>query len=171
MTELPKRKLLRLSHYDYSQNGAYFLTICAREKRPLFGQVVGGGVPDAPHMLLSGAGHIVEEQLLAITNHSPFLRLDCYVIMPNHLHLIVFVEGAPAGASGTPPPTRANQRIPQFVSTLKRFTNREAGAPLWQRGYHDHIIRSQRGYEQIWNYIQGNPYRWQEDCFYIKEVE
>ena len=164
--ELPKRKEPRLIKWDYSSPGAYFLTICTAEKRCILADIiVGGGVPDAPESRLSAYGKIVEETICELDRHSPYLSIDKYVIMPNHIHLLVSVTDS--GASGTPPPTPANGRIPQLVSTLKRFTNRKCGISLWQRSYYDHIIRSERDYLEIWRYIENNPAKWAEDRYYI----
>ena len=187
---LPKRKPNRLPNYDYSQTGAYFITVCAKEKQMLFGSIVGGGVLDAPQMRLSGYGKIVEQQLLTMAALYKNIRLEKYVVMPNHIHLLLVVEQGLSGASGTPsrsevfrsataaqrrlltrrspPPTkdRSNEVVPQYVSTLKRFTNRTADTALWQRGYHDHVIRADKDHLMIWQYIDTNPQRWQKDCFY-----
>ena len=170
---LPKRKPNRLPRFDYGTVGAYFITICAREKKKVFGRVVGGGVLDAPRMSPSPHGKIVIAQLEAMTNFYPDLQIEKYVVMPNHIHFIVVVTQGPSGASRTPPPTevRANQTIPAFVSTLKRMTNRTAGVQLWQRGYYDHIIRNQLDYDTIWQYIDENPTKWPHDQFYISDGE
>ncbi len=95
--------------------------------------------------------------------------------MPNHIHFILLVRQGD-GASGTPPPTTdrgkapANAAVPQFVSTLKRYTNRRAGCNLWQRSFYDHIIRDEEDYLAIAGYIQTNPARWREDRFYDREA-
>ena len=165
---LPYRKPNRLPNYNYSQSEAYFITVCAKEKQMLFGSIVGGGVLDAPQMQLSRYGKVVEQQLLTMAAQYKNIRLEKYVVMPNHIHLLLLLEQGLSRASGTPPPTndRANETIPRYVSTFKRFTNKAAEADLWQRGYHDHVIRADRDYKMIWQYIDTNPQRWQKDCFY-----
>ncbi len=170
---LPKRKPNRLPQFNYGTVGAYFITICSREKKKVFGRVVGGGVLDAPRVLLSPHGEIVAAQLESMVDFYPGLRIEKYVIMPNHIHFIVLIRQGPSGASRTPPPTevRANQTVPAFVSTLKRMTNRAAGTQLWQRGYYDHIIRDQHDYDTIWRYIDDNPAKWHLDQFYISDGE
>ena len=144
-----------------------------REKKKVFGRVVGGGVLDAPRVSPSPHGEIVIAQLEAMTNFYPDLQIEKYVVMPNHIHFIVVVTQGPSGASRTPPPTevRANQTIPAFVSTLKRMTNRTADVQLWQRGYYDHIIRDQLDYDTIWQYIDENPAKWPHDQFYTSDGE
>lgn len=86
--------------------------------------------------------------------------------MPNHIHFVVdIVEGNVSGSSGTPTPT--NQKIPFLISTLKRLTNREAKINLWQRNYYEHVIRNEKEYYGILEYIEYNPYNWKKDKYYI----
>ena len=93
-----------------------------------------------------------------------------YVIMPNHIHLLICIGRADDptenGTSRTPSPT--NEIIPRYVSSFKRFCNREIGQNIWQRSYHDHIIRNVPEYQMIWQYIDTNPIRWEQDCFYTE---
>ena len=91
--------------------------------------------------------------------------------MPNHVHILLQIENTLAeGTSRAPSPT--NALIPHFVSTLKRFCHRDIGKLIFQRSYHDHVIRGKRDYLKIWEYIEHNPARWEEDCFYPhKETE
>ena len=165
MTERKTRKPLRLPQFDYSQNGAYFLTVCTEKRRNILGTVVGGGVLDAPRIELSSYGTIVENTLLSIETMYHDVSVDKYVIMPNHIHMIV-VLSSDGGSSRTPTPT--NMRIPALISTLKRFSNRTCGTALWQRSYYDHVIRSEADYLQIWEYIQNNPAHWAEDEYYYE---
>ena len=154
---------MRLTGYDYSQCGAYFLTICARDKAPLFGRIVGAGVLDGPLPALSPLGEIVRDRLEEMNRVYTDVHIAHYVIMPNHIHLLLVLDPA-QGPSGTPAPT--NARVPRFVSTLKRMTDRTSGHSLWQRSYHDHIIRSDADYLDHWNYIDANPAKWSEDEYY-----
>ena len=156
-----ERKPLRLKGYDYSGVGYYFITACTKEKHCIF-STVGRGFPDAPQVELTKYGKLVEETLIFLNLHSDFARVDKYVIMPNHIHLILQVSGS--GASGKPRPTEAV--IPKFMSSLKRFTNRKAGVELWQTSYYDHILRNEPDYLRIWQYIDTNPTEWPEDEYY-----
>lgn len=174
MEGFAKRKASRLPGYDYSQGGVYFLTICAAEHEPLFGRVefpetcVGGGVPDALHVRLSRAGTEIQFRITEMIRRYEGISLCHYVIMPNHVHLLLQLENGP---SGTPAPTheqRANQIVPAFVSTLKRMTNKRCGQNLWQRGYHDHVVRNDADYLRIWQYIETNPAKWAEDKYYTR---
>ena len=166
--ELPKRKPNRIPHFDYSTPGAYFVTICTQDKAPLLSTVVGGGALDAPDVRLSRYGEIAQKYILS-GNRIPGVTVDKYVIMPNHIHLILLVEEtATAGTSRAPSPT--NAVIPHFVSTLKRFCHRDFGKKIFQRSYHDHVIRNEASYQKIWQYIDNNPILWQEDCFYVTDT-
>ena len=162
--DLPSRRPNRLPEFDYSTPGAYFITICTQDMRPTLGHIVGGGTLDAPYTRLTRRGSIVEKYILSGSN-IPSVKVDKYVIMPNHIHMILFVDGGlPSGTSRAPSPT--NAAIPHFVSTLKRFCHRDIGEKIFQRSYHDHVIRNVKDYLRIWQYIDNNPARWQEDCFY-----
>jgi len=93
------------------------------------------------------------------------VTVDKYVIMPNHIHLILKVHNN-AGCRQAPSPTNAT--IPKFMSLFKRYCNREIGYNIFQRSFHDHIIRDYTDYLKIWEYIDTNPAKWQEDCFYTE---
>ena len=165
--DLPKRKPNRLHGFDYSTPGAYFITICTEEKKNILGSIVGGGALDAPQIRLSPMGHIAKKYLLS-GNKNRYVHIDKYVIMPNHIHFILMVdEEAPGGTSRVPSPT--NAVVPRFVSTFKRFCHKDADKTLFQRSYHDHIIRNEQDYLKIWAYIDSNPAKWKEDCFYKEE--
>ena len=161
----PKRKRNRLNNFDYSTNGMYFVTICTKNRKCILGNIVGDGVLDVPQTMLSDYGKIVDKYINQLNDYYDYLNIENYVVMPNHLHLLIFVDN-PNGTSRTPSPT--NAYIPQFVSTLKRFCSREIGYNIFQRSYHDHIIRDDEDYKKIYNYIESNPSKWSEDCFYIK---
>ena len=90
--------------------------------------------------------------------------MDYYIIMPNHIHLLICVYDN--GQSGTPVPTRQNSIISRFVSTFKRFCNKEYGFNPWQGRFHDHIIRNRDDYEEISKYIYENPINWETDELY-----
>ena len=165
--ELPKRKPNRIPHFDYSTPGAYFITICTQDKLPLLCTIVGGGARDAPDVRLSRSGEIVQKYILS-GNRIPGVIVEKYVIMPNHIHLILLVDaGARTGTSRAPSPT--NAVVPHFVSTLKRFCHRDIGKKIFQRSYHDHVIRNEASYLKIWQYIDTNPIRWTADCFFVSD--
>ncbi len=169
--ELPKRKQNRLTEYDYSTAGAYFITICTHERRnilceivPPENNVVGAGVLDRPRVRICPHGVVAEKYIRQMDAYYDDLSVDAFVIMPNHIHLLLRISDN--GRSGTPAPTKGNSVIARFVSTLKRFCNKEYGENIWQRSYHDHIIRDERDYREIWDYIEDNPRKWAEDRYY-----
>ena len=165
--DFPKRKPNRLPNYDYSTPGAYFITICVKNRKPILSEIVGGGALDAPSVRLTKLGQIVQRYIVS-GSRIPGITVDKFVIMPNHIHTILLVDDtAASGTSRAPSPT--NALIPHFVSTLKRFCHRDAGIALFQRSYHDHVIRDEEDYLRIWQYVENNPARWREDCFYTEQ--
>ena len=159
MDSRPKRKPNRLTGYDYSQPGCYFVTICSRDREHLFGCVVGADVLIGPHVQLSEIGAIVEQIISQIPS------VDKYIVMPNHVHILLRLPVANNGPMGTSAPT---QSVPWIVRYLKRTVTMACGKTVWQRGYHDHIIRSEADYLRIWDYIDTNPAKWREDCYYCQ---
>ena len=161
MNNLPVRKPNRLKGYDYSQNGAYFITICVKDRRELLGKiVVRGDAHIAPYTQLSQYGTVVERYINGITG------IGKYIIMPNHIHMIIFIRSDENGTMWSSSPT--TQSVPQLIKSFKTLVTKEIGVSLFQRSYHDHIIRNEQDYLSIWQYIDTNPVKWEEDCFYPK---
>lgn len=154
--DLPQRKPNRLRGFDYSQSGAYFVTICVKDRKNILGRVVGGDAHIAPHTRLSEFGAVVEKHLQSIPG------MDKYVVMPNHVHMIIIIDEG-RGAMRASPPT---QSIPQRIKSFKTLVTKNLGRAIWQRSYHDHVIRDQGDYLKIWEYIGANAQHWEEDCFY-----
>ncbi|MGM9551920.1 MAG: transposase [Clostridia bacterium] len=168
--DLPKRKPTRLKEYDYSTTGMYFITICVKDKKQLLSKiVVGDGVLDVPKNILTEHGIITDRYINQMNSFYDYISVDKYVIMPNHIHLLLSIRNAENVMWMTNSPT--NSTVPKFVSTLKRFCNKEYGQNIWQRSYHDHIIRGENDYRKIWEYIDTNVIRWEKDCFYTDENE
>ena len=162
---MERRKPNRLSAYDYSQEGAYFVTVCTKDKKCILSKVsVGDGVLDVPQVQLTRYGQAIDKQIREINGVYSHIEISKYVIMPNHIHMIIFLSGQ-NGTSRTPSPTNAT--IPRLISSLKRFVNRSCETNIFQRSFHDHIIRNNEDYLRIWNYIDTNPATWEKDCFYI----
>ncbi len=166
--KLPKRKPTRLKDYDYSQNGAYFVTICTYNRERLLSEIfVGQGLAPAENKLTC-YGNIVKDQIELLENRYEGITIDKYVIMPNHIHILVSICRNTAGAS--PCPT-----IPDVMCTLKSIATRMCKKEglkekhLFQSSFHDHIIRGEMDYRMIWGYIDTNVARWEEDCFYSEE--
>ena len=168
MNELKKRKPTRLKTFDYNSSGAYFLTICTENRRRILSRIVGGDVPDAPKDTeLLPYGKIADKYINQLNNFYNNISVDRYVIMPNHIHIMVLVQND--GASRPSPPTRQTSAVSHFVSTFKRFCNKEYGENIWQRNFNDHIIRNREDYEEHLRYIYENPMRWYYDELYTEE--
>ena len=159
----PTRKPTRLKEYDYSTPGAYFLTICTKDRKQMLGEIVGGGDFDAPKMILSEYGKILDKYIMLMNRKYIHIKIDKYVIMPNHVHLIANITDRKNGASETAAPY--NNEMSKFVSLLKRYCNKEYGKNIWQRSFHDHIIRDEKDYKMIWKYIDENVLKWENDYF------
>ncbi len=164
MNDLPKRKSTRLKNYDYSTPGMYFLTVCVKNMEKLLGEIVGCGDFDAPQMILSDYGVILDKYINLMNGKYGHIKIDKYVIMPNHFHLILNIVEYKNGASETAAPY--NNETSKFVSLLKRYCNREYGTNIWQISCNDHIIRNKNDYKKIWEYIDTNVIRWKKDCFF-----
>ena len=167
--DLPKRKPTRLKGYNYSTDGAYFVTVCVKDKRCILGKIVGCGDFDAPQMHLSEYGKIIEKYILLMGKKYTHIKVDKYVIMPNHLHLIIKNTGVIKSNGGLSQSANPyNNEISKFISLLKRYCNREYGRNIFQRSFHDHIIRGENDYLKICEYIDTNVLKWEIDCFYIR---
>ena len=188
MDELKKRKTTRLKGADYNRNQAVFLTICTKERRCTLSHVVGTGVLDGPQIELTKYGQIADKYINQLNEFYDDLSVESYVIMPNHIHIMLWVKGIENGPSGTPatngpsrtpvtngpsgtpvPTGTVRNSIPsRFVSTFKRFCNKEYGTNIWQYRSNDHIIRNSRDYEEHLQYIVENPARWYYDELYTE---
>jgi REP element-mobilizing transposase RayT len=162
---LPQRKHPRLDHYDYSTPGAYFITICTQNRRCLLSRIVGRGLAPAENTYTT-YGIIAREQLLLLEERYRNLKIDQYVIMPNHIHAILVLEDA-AGAS--PRPT-----ITDIVCAYKSLTTRacKKAKPidkLFQTSFYEHVIRGQKDYDEIAQYMINNPTQWELDKLYAEE--
>ena len=162
---LPKRKSPRLNYYDYSTAGAYFITICTQRRQCLLSRIVGRGLGPA-EIQYTACGQIAQEQLLLLEQRYPSLKIDQYVIMPNHIHAILILSEA-AGAS--PRPT-----IIDIVCAYKSLTTRQCKKvrpidKLFQTSFYEHVIREREDYNEIVEYIANNPKQWELDKLYTKE--
>ncbi len=159
--EYPVRKPNRLPEYDYSQNRAYFITICTQGRKEILSKIVGDGAHDVPRVELSDYGKITEQYILSVDRTKKSACVNKYVIMPNHVHLIITIEEYQRCGKMISSPT-----VSTVIGQMKRYASKQAGISLWQRSFHDHVIRGERDYQKIWAYIDENPYHWREDCFY-----
>lgn len=167
--ELPNRKLPRLKGYDYATPGAYFVTICTHDKKCIFGRIVPTSEEADAHIQYSAIGQIAKDCLLDITSHYDNIKIDNWVIMPNHIHLLICIE-----ERINPFPTGNRYDISNVVGKFKASVSRAVGnafmhsEKVWQSSFYDHIVRNDEDYQSIWQYISGNPSKWLEDRFYCE---
>ena len=143
------RKSPRLAGYDYTTENYYFITICTKDKQCIFG---------APGQL-NEFGRIAKEQIEKIISYYKGVSVDSYIIMPNHLHAIIVLNGT-------------QKSISEIVGSYKAGVTREIRktAPemtVWQRSFHDHVIRNDAQYRKISEYVKYNDQKWADDCHYI----
>lgn len=162
---LPSRRSIRLPNYDYSSNRAYFVTVCAKNRAMLFGDIVDG------KMILNNFGEIVELVWESLPQHHQ-IELGSFQIMPNHIHMIIIIVGATRGSPDTeegrsrPAPTELGTIVGLFKSECTKQIRSIAGNPIfdiWQRNYYEHVIRNQKDFDKISWYIENNPLMWDED--------
>ena len=167
----PIRKPTRLKNYNYNWQSSYFLTLCTKNKECIFGKIskevitdtslsANKVVPVAAEINLSKIGKIAEKYITSTNTQNADIEVEHYVIMPNHIHLLIYVNNNNNQSIGP------NAIIPKYVSSLKRLINKECGKKLFQRSYYDHIVRNDKDFDNIWNYIDGNPVTWEKDCFF-----
>ncbi|MBQ8860939.1 MAG: transposase [Ruminococcus sp.] len=155
---LPKRKSTRLKEYDYSSTGVYFVTVCVKDRKALLSKIVGEGLRALPQTQLANIGLKVKDAIEYIDTQYQYISIDNYVIMPNHIHLLVRYE-PPTGGHGDPP-------LQDVIARLKSFTTHQYGKTLWQRSFIDHIIRNERDYIEHYTYIENNHLKWELDDLY-----
>ena len=140
------------------------MTICVKERKQLLGKIVGQGLAPA-ECRLTKYGKIVSEQIKLLETRYEGIKIDTYVVMPNHIHIIIYNYNMAAGAR--PCPT-----ISDIICTLKSISTRLSRKEgliekhLFQSSLHDHIIRDDEDYNKIWEYIDTNILKWEQDCFY-----
>ena len=155
MADLPKRKPLRLQQYDYSTPGAYFVTFCVKDRRPVLSEIrSGASIARPPEIILTQAGAILDAAICQIPAHYPSVSVEQYVIMPNHVHLLLRISGEAAPSLG------------RVIQQLKGAVSKQLGQSLWQDKYYDHVIRDDSDFLVKYQYICDNPAKWAEDEYY-----
>lgn len=143
------RKPTRIPGFNYASENYYFITICTHEKKCIFGKP----------QKLNTLGRIAYEDMQNIASHLKGVHIDNFIIMPNHVHAIVVLTGEDT--------LGLEKIIGLYKSGVSRRIRKENPQMcVWQRSFHDHIIRNRQEYEKIWTYIQYNDKRWESDCFY-----
>jgi len=179
------RRSIRLKGYDYSQPGWYFVTICIQNREMILGNIENG------MMILINIGKIINHHWQRQPHIFKNIELDRYQIMPNHLHGIIHIAGVKhsekhiseklndSGGNASPlqpphgtVPGSLGAIMQNFQSVTARKINKIRKTPaarLWQRNYYDHIIRDENDYLTHWRYIEENPMKWHEDCYWIDD--
>ncbi|MBQ6165710.1 MAG: hypothetical protein IK118_04030 [Clostridia bacterium] len=154
---LPNRKLPRKHDFCYSAREVYFLTICSKNRQKIFSHIIPPENFDAPIVDLTPTGKIVEKYILTVSAIKG-VQLENYIIMPDHIHLMIFIDSAiDDNIHCDPTPTDI---VPRVVACLKKMINKEVGENVFQKSYYDHIIRNQTDYDRHWDYIDNNPLSW-----------
>lgn len=164
MVGVHQRRSPRLTAFDYTRPGAYFVTICTRARKCVLGRVQDGGV------LLSEAGQIVEEEWLRTAEKRSYVVLDLHVIMPNHVHGLIVIQEHAKPLSLPPSPGPRRHSLSSIVGGFKAAASRritlatDGHSPaLWQRGYYERVVRNEGELRSIRQYIANNPARWSRD--------
>jgi putative transposase len=160
------RRSLRLKDYNYANPGAYFVTICTKDRIPLLGDIIEGD------MRLTDYGRIVDQEWKISAKIRREITLDTFVLMPNHIHGIILINESDVGATGGSP-VRSGPRqysLASFLGGFKSATTKHInnlrqspGTPVWQRNYYEHVIRNEQSLHRIREYIANNPARWDFD--------
>ena len=149
--KFPKRKPNRLEHYDYSSCGAYFLTICTKERRNYFWENVGATIGRPQDVQLSEYGKIADKAINRIPIVYPSVLIEQYAIMPDHLHLLLRVRADEYGRPMVAP------TMSRLVQQLKGYVTKQIGEPIWQKLFFDHVIRNWQDFEEHLKYTYENP--------------
>jgi REP element-mobilizing transposase RayT len=164
------RKSLRLPNFDYSQDGAYFITIVTQNRACLFGDIIN------EEMILNDAGRMIEQIYLEIPRVMTGINVDTYQVMPNHFHCIILIEhDVGAGPRACPQPLIS---LPDIIGRFKSLTThryidgvkmnkwQRFDKRLWQRNYYEHVVRNEIEHQAIADYIFCNPQNWEKDSEY-----
>lgn len=153
--EIHRRRSIRLKNYDYSQAGAYFVTLCTHNRECLFGEILDDVLQ------LNESGRVLQKTWEDLPNHYHHVELDAWIIMPNHVHGVIIL---------TPASTNTRHGLPEIIRALKSFSSRHInkmhgtpGRAIWQRNYWEHVIRNEADLLRITEYIQNNPAQWALD--------
>ena len=146
---LPIRKRLRLNHYDYSEENMYFITICIKNRLEILGKIKNDNAIE-----LTKEGKIVKQNLYIIEDMYKNIRIDEYVLMPNHLHILLLIN------------SKNGITISKIIKHLKTNISREIGFSIWQKSFYEHIIRNEKEYFKIKEYIRNNIINWKQDKYF-----
>ena len=155
MNELPKRKPIRIADYDYSTPGAYFITVCTANREKIFWSDRRGELCSPANVPLSDIGMIVHNEIKKLNSVYDAVRVDKYCIMPDHIHFIISINTDENGRTQFAP------TISRVIKQFKGSITKQVGRPIWQKSFYDHGIRNQQDYDEIWQYIENNPLKYE----------
>ena len=182
MNKLPKRKTVRLQHYDYDTAGCVFITVCTKNRECILSEISKRDLndndlwTDSTCIKLTHYGEIVDKYINQLNDFYSNISVEHYVIMPNHIHFLLYVDGS--GRTDEDVGTHEKETdlieqtainnnrktvISRFISTFKRFCNKEIGFNIWQNRSYDHVIRNKRDFDEHVRYISENPIKWRFD--------
>lgn len=151
--DFPQRKKIRLQNYDYSTAGAYFITVCVKDRRPVLWENVGADIIRPNQIQLSEYGKLVEIAIKNIPEHYEDVSVDKFCIMPDHIHLLISSTNGRMISAPT---------MSRVVGQMKRWVSKKVKISFWQKSYFDHVIRNEHDYAENWEYIDRNPQVWIE---------
>ena len=165
-----KRKHSRLKTYDYTNSGCYFITFCTKDRAHVLSSIVGRGPLTPPRVELTNIGKIAAEVIERTSVVYPGISIDNYVIMPNHVHLLIRISPVDGGVRAPRPTENGSVSITEVIKAMKSITTRKIGTKIWQTSFYDHVIRNDEDYQTRFRYIKENPAKWQQDKYYYQEV-
>jgi len=154
---LHHRRSIRIAGYDYSQAGAYYVTICITGRRCILGEIVAG------EMRLNELGAIVQREWCRLPRHYSTMDLDAFVVMPNHVHGVIFLKDSRGKTVRRRPLFEIVRGFKTWSARRINGKRNSSGTPVWQRDYYEHIVRDEDDLNRIRHYIAGNPAKWEED--------
>ena len=159
---LPKRKIIRLDGFDYSQDGVYFITICTKDHKCLLSKINKEQELEDAVVDLTPLGEIAQKHLIELSEKHPHIEIPIYVIMPNHIHIMISILNTDSNTK---------KSVSDFVCAYKSLVAIECNKvfqikDLFQRSFFDHIIRNEKDYNNIFNYVLHNPGKWIYDRYY-----
>ena len=168
MKNFPQRKPNRLKNFDYSSEAVYFITICVKQRHNLLWKYisdlvepdVGATIGRPYNEILSEYGQIVDQTISIISEYYSCITIYKYVIMPNHIHVLMAIQNETSGRPLVAP------TISTVVQQMKGVITKQIGFSIWQKSFHDHIVRNEEEFLKIWKYIEDNPTSWSSDCYY-----
>ncbi len=179
---MKNRKPNRLRGFDYSSDNLYFVTACVHNRICCFGEIVGTGrdlsLPcldiSSRHMILNECGKIAEKQWFWMEEQYPYIVLHEFVVMPNHIHGIIEIIRSRVVGTGRDLSLQKIKSLSELMGAYKTTVSKQLHSSgfidfNWQRSFYDHIIRNQKSYESISEYIVNNPSNWDQDDFFTNK--